>query len=313
MVHNITMSSKTPSPTVRDLLMSAAKRLQPRCITCAADHDLGRFESEVLLAHVLKKDRTWLHAHDTDPVTTPKVTRFTSLVTRRVKREPIAYILGEKDFYGHPFIVDRRVLIPRPESEMLVELVAQKLFPEPNSNDLVWDVGTGSGAIAISVAKKITPRKVLATDISTKALTVAKKNAQRLKTKNIQFLKANLLAPTIIRLFERIRDGRLVIVANLPYLPDADKKRLDLDVVKYEPGSALFSGRDGLKLIEKFLRQLASFDIHFSSAFFEYDPPQTKKLRALAKSLFPKAKLKVHKDLAKRDRVFEITPTHESL
>ncbi|MFH1620852.1 MAG: hypothetical protein ABIB04_02085, partial [Patescibacteria group bacterium] len=95
--------------------------------------------------------------------------------------------------------------------------------------------------------------------------------------------------------------------ANLPYLPLSDKKKLDADVVKYEPENALFAGQDGTLLIEKFLRQLAAFDIHFASAFFEFDPPQAISLRRLARSLFPHAKIWIHKDLAKRNRILEIT------
>ncbi len=171
----------------------------------------------------------------------------------------------------------------------------------------IWDVGTGSGAIAIAIAKNLPTSHVFATDISSSALALAKKNAKRLKAKNISFLKADLLSPSLLPLFARIREGGLIITANLPYLPATDKTKMDADVVKYEPSSALFAGKDGLKIIEQFLRQLASSRLPFSNLFLEYDPPQTKKLRALAKSLLTKMKIQIHKDLAGRNRVIEIS------
>ena len=125
------------------------------------------------------------------------------------------------------------------------------------------------------------------------------------------FLKADLLDSSVLRTLDRYRLPstvyRLIITANLPYLPMGDRKRLEPDVTKYEPGSALFTSHGGLALIEKFLRQLASFDVHFASAFLEFDPPQVKRIRLLARSLFPHSTLRIHKDLAKRDRVLEIT------
>jgi release factor glutamine methyltransferase len=302
------MPGKTPQPTVAAALKTAAAQLQPQIISCATDKSLGELEAEILLAHTLKRDRAWLFAHSDSKLTTQSSKLFRSLVSRRTKHEPIAYITGEKDFYGHTFQVNRSTLIPRPESELLVDLARKTLFPEPSADDLVWDVGTGSGALAISIASHIAPRRVLATDVSIKALATARRNAKHLNVTNVTFLKANLLDTTVRSKLQAQSSKalRLVIVANLPYLPTSDKKKLDTDVVKFEPSSALFVGKDGTELIEKFLRQLATFDVHFSSAFFEFDPPQTKILKQLAKELFPHAKVKIHKDLAHRDRVLEL-------
>jgi release factor glutamine methyltransferase len=297
--------------TIRDLLASAARDLQPRRITCAFDRGVGRLEAEILLRHVLKKDLAWLYVHDRDDVTASVAKRFRALVSRRKRHEPIAYITGHREFFGLDFRTDKRALIPRPETELLVELALDALRREPSSRDLVWDVGTGSGAVAIAIAKRIAPRKVLATDVSADALLLAKTNATRLKTRNVTFLKSDLLSPSVLRFLSRYRLPstvyRLFIVANLPYLPLGDRKRLAPDVTKYEPASALFTGRGGLALIEKFLRQLASFDVHFATAFLEFDPPQAKKIRTLARSLFQHATLRIHKDLAKRNRVLEIS------
>lgn len=309
MVHNIPMPDKSPRPSVHDAIQNAARNLQPRHIVCDEDRNLGQLEAEIFLAAVLKKDRSWLRIHDDVTLTTAQWRAFSKMVTRRKKREPVAYILGHKEFFGLDFVVDKRVLIPRPESELIVERVLEILKHEPSSRDVVWDIGTGSGAIAIAIGKHIAPRTVIASDVSSKALTVAKKNARHTQAKNVTFFKANLLGETIRRTLEKAKPSRLIITANLPYLPTSDKKNLEKDVVAFEPSSALFAKQNGLELITKLLKQLKSFDIHFDTLLLEYDPPQTKTLRALARSIFPKAKLTVYKDLAGRDRMFEITPT----
>lgn len=295
-------------PTIQEVLQKAAKDLQPHRIVCAGEKNLGRLEAEILLAHVLKKDRTFFHTHPDYQLPTTHYKLFQQMVKRRKRHEPIAYIIGNKEFFGLPFFVDQRVLIPRPESELLVELALQA------KPDLVWDVGTGSGAIAISIAKKIPRAQVLATDISTAALALARKNAKHLKAHNITFLKADLLDSSVRRFLSRFcstynlqpTNYKLIITANLPYLPDADKPLLDPDVVKYEPPSALFDGSSGLEIIEKFLKQISAANLKFAHIFLEIDPRQTKKLRAFTKSLFPKTKIKFYRDLAGRNRIMEI-------
>ncbi|MEO5928091.1 MAG: peptide chain release factor N(5)-glutamine methyltransferase [Patescibacteria group bacterium] len=301
------MPDKSPHLTVRVVLGHAAKCLQPKRIVCDEDRNLGLLEAELFLSHLLKKDRTWLRIHDSSRLSSTVSRLFSQMVARRMKHEPVAYILGTKEFYGLPFRVDKRVLIPRPESELIVERVLEILKRKPTTGDLAWDIGTGSGAIALAIAKEIAPRHVLASDISMGAITVAKQNARSLKIKNVSFIKANLLDASARRQLEKINPLRLVVTANLPYLPLSDKKKLDKDVVAFEPTNALFAKQNGLELIEKLLRQLASFDIHFDTLLLEYDPPQTKTLRALARSIFPKAKLTIHKDLAGRDRILKLT------
>lgn len=286
--------------TIREALVQTGNELKPREITCAEDHDLGRLEAEILLGHVLKKDRVWLHAHDDKTIPKAKLKVFLALIKRRKKHEPIAYIVGQKDFYRSSFIVNKNVLIPRPESELLVELgiaEAKKLHTR------VLDIGTGSGAIAISIAKEIAPQRVLASDASQTALSIAKKNARLNKVKNITFIKADLLTAQIANFFST----PLVIVANLPYLPLSDKKKLAPDVIKYEPHSALFATQNGLAVIQKLLEQIKKVQTDRLSIFLEFDPPQTQELKAIAKKMFPKAKIKIHKDLAKRNRAIEIS------
>ncbi len=289
---------------IRDAIVIASHRLRPRRITCAADKNLGRLEAEILLAHVLNTDRVWLLAHSDVRLLTLNSRRFERLITQREQHMPIAYILGEKEFYGLPFNVTRDVLIPRPETEMLVELALSSVLANGGGGD-VWDVGTGSGCVAITIAKHLPRAQVVATDVDERALAIAKRNARLNRVTHITFLKANMLDANVRRYFEQTHPTFLTIVANLPYLPLSDRRTAD--VAKYEPPDALFAGKTGRELIETFLRQLAAFDLHFTSIFLEFDSPQSKKLRAFAKELFPRARITIHADLAGRDRVLVIS------
>ncbi len=312
--------------TIAETLRDAAPKLQPKKIVCDLDRDVGRLEAEILLAHVLKRDRAWLLAHPEHPIPSPQSRIFMELVSRRAKQEPIAYILGRKEFYSRDFKVTPDVLIPRPETELMVDLVKNALprldrgihpmdsrLRGNDSKVMIWDLGTGSGALAVTLAKEIECSTVLATDISPKALSVARRNAKTYNAKNISFLAADLLDEKVLSRLRRAakKFPTLVIAANLPYLPDSDKKILDADVVGFEPSKALFAGKDGLALIQKFLAQLArhqgSLGFKTIHAYLEFDPPQAAELKKMTKKLFPKADTEIHKDLADRDRVFVLS------
>ncbi len=306
------MTDKLYRPRLKDVLAQAGVQLQPKQITCEADRDIGQLEAEILLAYVLKKDRAWLRTHDLEQITIAQQKQFLKLIARRALHEPIAYILGEKAFYGYTFRVTKDTLVPRPESELLVELAVAKIQElsdqdsrfHGNDNQMkVWEVGTGSGAIGISIACAFRHCSMVASDISSTALRVAKGNAKRLQQGRILFVQDDLYGPKLQRLFGP-HPSIPIIVANLPYLPTGDKRVLAPDVVQYEPTNALFSGNDGLTLIKKFLKQLVQID--FLYAFLEYDSPQTNELHMFAASLFPQADIKIHQDLASRDRVLEI-------
>jgi release factor glutamine methyltransferase len=301
---------------LKELLKQATKQLQPRKITCSADTDIGRLEAEVLLAHVLKKNRVWLLAHPEAEVMSAQSRVFERFVKRRMKHEPIAHILGEKEFYGRTFVVNKHTLIPRPETELMIDVVKTTVEPDPHlhgdnsgNRTIVWDVGTGSGTIAVTLAKELPKATILASDVSARALAVAKKNAKRLGA-DVTFLKSNLLQPNTYRWMQKHPGADVVIAANLPYLPNSDKKKLDLDVVKFEPSSALFSGADGLHLIRRFMGQLSrhlpEWNFRRAILLFEFDPPQVKTIRQLAEKFFPRAEISIHQDLAGRDRVIEI-------
>jgi release factor glutamine methyltransferase len=299
--------------TVSEALREAAQKLQPKRIVCDLDRDVGRLEAEILLAHVLKRDRAWLLSRPDLRLTTDDSRLFSDLVSRRANHEPVAYILGRKEFYGRDFKVTPDALIPRPETELIVDLVKRSTKHEVRSTPFILDLGTGSGALAVTLAKEIDGVTVLATDISPKALAVARRNAKNYNAKNISFLVADLLD---VKVLTRLRQASkkspmLIIAANLPYLPESDKKNLDADVVEFEPSGALFAGQDGLTLIKRFLTQLArhqgSLGFETIRAYFEFDPPQAADLKRVAQKLLPKAKILIHKDLANRNRILEIS------
>ncbi|MCR4278931.1 MAG: peptide chain release factor N(5)-glutamine methyltransferase [bacterium] len=295
------MRSK-PEPTIMTEIQRVSVQLQPKKILCRADRGLGDLEAEILLANILKKDRVWLHAHGEQSISSFQQKQFSEYVARRKKHEPIAYIVGHKDFYGLRMNVNSSVLVPRPSSETVVSLVLREGVAHA---PIVLDVGTGSGAIAIAIAKYLPKANVIATDISDSALRVARGNVKRLGVKNILFKKANLLSSAIIQLIQKSKRP-LIITANLPYLPLSDIKKLEPDVVKYEPAGALFSGKEGNDLIIQFLDQLQQSELTFQSAFIEFDHPQARAIKIIAKKRFPLGHIVIHKDLEKKNRVLEI-------
>ena len=225
-------------PTVREALAEAAQVLRSSGI------DSARLDAEVLLAFVLKVSRTDLYVKNDRVIPNNKLREFLAAVARRSRREPAAYITGEKEFMSLPFLVNRKVLIPRPETEVLVEWVIERA----GDSQVIVDVGTGSGAIAVSLATYLPKARVWAVDISDAALEVARENAARLGVRErIQFLNSSLLDGIPAGL-----DGKVDwIIANLPYIPTAEVSRLQPEVSQYEPHTALDGGGDGLDLYRK--------------------------------------------------------------
>ena len=294
------------------VIAKAAPKLQPKHIVCDDDRDLGFFEVQAILAHLLDVDRAWLITHPEYKLTKTQYKKFQHLLKRRQKHEPFAYLFGKKEFFGKEFLVNKHVLIPRPDTETLIEC-ALNIQTQPHLQaPAIWDIGTGSGAIAITLASHIPQSTILATDTSKRALAMAKKNAKKLGVHaRITFLQQNLLQPKAYRwLLSHNTAKELIICANLPYLPTSDKKILEPDITKYEPKAALYSGKDGLDLIQKLLGQIARHATEWGykqiSILLEYDPPQTKALLAKIHHLFPQAKTTIQQDLAGRDRVCHI-------
>jgi len=267
--------SLTPGTPVGRALVSAAQRLSE------AGSASARLDAQVLLAHVLEKDRTWLFAHHDHELSRGDCNRYAGLVTRRRRREPVAYLLGRKEFYGLEFAVDRRVLIPRPETELLVDLVLAQISDRPRQQVLVADVGTGSGAIAITVARYAPEATIYGIDISRDALDVATENGRRLTPDGgPRFLEGDLLHP----LPEQVD----VIVANLPYVADEEYSGLQSDVRDYEPRLALHAGAEGLDLIRRLLAQLSDKLRPNGAVLLEISPRQGEVVQELAEDLRPK-------------------------
>jgi release factor glutamine methyltransferase len=205
--------------------------------------DRARLDAETLLLHVLGKSKAWLLAHADDELPESQAAKYFELLELRYNSEPIQYILGETEFYGLPFRVTSDVLIPRPETEHLVEKAIELAarFDAPR----IVDVGTGSGAIAVALAHKLPVAQLTAIDISSSALAIARENARRNEV-TIRFLEGDLLAPIAGEQFE-------IVVSNPPYVPVSDRATLSVEVREYEPALALFAGEDGLDLYRRLI------------------------------------------------------------
>jgi release factor glutamine methyltransferase len=226
-------------PTVADYVFAGAERL-------AHSPHPGRAlsDAELLLMHVLGKDRAWMLAYWRDEIDTDCSIPYHSAIERRRAGEPIQYITGETEFFGLPMRVTRDVLIPRPETEHVVEkaieLAAGFLRPR------IVDVGTGSGAIAVALAHKLPGAEVTAIDCSALALAVARENAIRNDQARIRFLEGDLLAPVAGEQFD-------IVVSNPPYVAESDRTSLAVEVRDYEPAQALFAGSDGLAVYRRLI------------------------------------------------------------
>jgi release factor glutamine methyltransferase len=225
-------------PDVRQLLAGDAAEL-----ATALELDAGsaRIEAQYLLQNALQRPRAWLLAHPEYVPGETQLAGYRQLLQRRLQGEPVAYILGEREFFGLDFKVTPDVLIPRPETELLVELALQKIPAQ--SPFSVLDLGTGSGAIALSIAHGRPAIEVTAVDASPAALTVAEANAQRLGVGNVRFLRSDW--------FDGLEGQRFDLIASNPPYVAADDPHLRQGDLPFEPASALVSGADGLNDIRR--------------------------------------------------------------
>jgi len=291
--------------TIKSLLNWGFFELKPTSISPALD-------AEILLSFCLKREKEYIFTYPDKKIPPKKISNFKKLIKRRQKYEPIAYIVGYKEFYGLQFKVNKSVLIPRPETEMLVDEVLDsspfvkgrnRVRPLAKGDFFLIDIGTGSGCIPISIAKIVKNKniKIYASDISQRALTIAKKNAKLNKVdKKITFIKGNLLKPFTKLISNSTKHGSpIIITANLPYLPKSVYKNSLPNVKSYEPKKALIAGRDGLKYYRKLFKQklLENKNNNFY-ILCEIDPSQKKSIKELAAKYFPLAKIKIKKDLA---------------
>ncbi len=298
-----------PYPTRED--DSAEPSLvQGRGGACPRPGDLiqrDHFESldaQILLCHVLHVERSTLYAYPERELTPEQEQRYLELIERRARGEPVAYLTGHREFYGLDLIVDRRVLIPRPETELLVETALQICRQKIAAGQIpiVADIGTGSGAIPIALTVN-EPRLpyLYATDISNDALAVAALNSQRYHVEQrIRLLQGDLIAP--------LPEPVDLLTANLPYVGTNETPLLTPDVYDYEPHLALFSGPEGLDLIERFLRDVASSNVLKAEGviLLEIGYQQRIRLEKMIRTLWPQARLDVYKDYAGWDRVARV-------
>ena len=217
----------------------------------------------------------------------------------RLQKTPIAYIIGYKGFYGREFIVNQNVLIPRPETEAIIDITKNILSSK--SAPMIWEIGTGSGCIAITLSLEVPNSKLIASDISNDALRIAKNNDIILKGKqdNIVWVEGDLLYP-----FSKQDIKPDIIIANLPYL---NQNQYQDDSILHEPNIALYSPNDGLEHYIRLLNEIQSRFILWPDIILEINPEQTDLLKEQIKSLSPKAVIKIYKDLQNLERHILIT------
>lgn len=254
-----------------------------------------RQEAEILLAAALDKPRSWVLAHPGQQVRDCDATdRYEAHVTRRAHGEPIAYILGEKEFWSLPLEVTSAVLVPRPETELVVERCLEHLPPDAPAR--VLDLATGSGAIALAVAHERRRLQVVATDVSAAALDVARRNAARLHLSNVEFRTGSWYAP--------VQGERYtLVVANPPYVAEGDA-RVQREVRQYEPHGAVYSGDDGLEALRVVVGEAPLHLVPGGWLVVEHGDRQGPDVRDLFRSA-RFGRVATHRDLAGLDRCTE--------
>lgn len=286
------------------------------CLDIQRDSSLPAAETEILLSFLLNKSRVFILTHPATAISPANYKKFRALETKRLKSWPLAYLTGQKEFYGLDFKVTPAVLTPRPETEMIVEKILNKIKEDESKlHRIIIDLGTGSGAIIIAVAQEIRrlfPNKFISTDfvavdISPRALTVAKQNAKKHKLAGlIKFYRGDLLTPLALTK-QKLLGRQLIIAANLPYLTPQQIKAAPS--IQREPHLALAGGHDGLKYYRRLFQQLSRLDLNTTALLLicEIDPDQKSLIENLAKRYFPAAHTKVDQDLSGQLRFLTIS------
>lgn len=258
-----------------------------------------RFDAEILIAFALKIDRLKVYLQFDRPLNADELILIREMLKRRSRLEPIQYITGEREFYGSPFKVTPAVLIPRPETELLVELAVEFLKTLPEENRLVLDLGTGSGCIGLSVAKNI-PCQIWAVDISKKALEIAEENAQILQISHIHWREGDWFSALKPEDPEQFR----VILCNPPYIALPEKDDLPPEVRDFEPFEALFSGQSGLKAYEDLAQNMDKKLLKGGIALLELQAQRADNISAIFRG--PKWQERIYPDLQGHPRVLRL-------
>jgi release factor glutamine methyltransferase len=278
------------------VIVSEALRRGTRLIQSTGS-DEARLEAELLLMHALKTGRVHLYERLQDELPARATDYYQRLLDRRRLHEPTPYIVGHKEFFGMEFEVARSALIPRPETETLIELTINFAHDHYTDNRFTAvDVGTGSGVIAVAIASELPNARVIATDVSKRAMVLARRNAERYDiAARIEFVAGDTLLPV-----ERRAD---IIAANLPYVTTEDWLATPPEIREWEPRRALDGGDDGLRCIRRLFRQAPDKLARNGALFAEIGDRQGAAARSLAEEAFPEAEVEVRPDLAGRDRV----------
>ena len=275
---------------VEKALLSARTRLAD------ADFEPALRDANLLLARTLDWSEAQVLARGTEEIASDLLAEFEARIDRRLAGEPVAYILGEKEFFGRDFFVDRRVLIPRPETEHLVEIALRLGLP---ADARVLDIGTGSGCLAVTLLAEITDCRAVATDISFAALRVAESNARRHGVEQRLELVATDLASAV-----SLQNFRLV-VSNPPYIGLEEASTLSSEILEFEPGTALFAGPTGDSLLRRLLQTLSALQSG-TPLLLEVGAGQSDAIAQLAEvSAFSLEEM--HADLAGIDRIARLT------
>lgn len=290
--------------TIRAALDDATQRLTAARQASRLPVENPRLDAQLILCSVLNKERSYLYMYPEQELNPAQEERWQMLLARRAQGEPVAYLLGHKAFYGLDFTVDQRVLIPRPETELLVEealAICQRSLDEGHV-PIVADIGTGSGAIPISIAVH-EPRlpSIYACDVSPDALAVARLNCQHHQvSERVHLLQGDLLEP--------LPEPVDLLLANLPYVGTDEQTAMMPDVLNYEPHLALFSGTEGMDLLTRLLREAAYGRKLRTNAtlLLEIGFRQCETLTALARSLWSEARITCLRDYAGWDRLLRI-------
>jgi release factor glutamine methyltransferase len=280
--------------TIAEAIYQAAQKLDRSGI------DDARLDAEVLLSHILGKDRGWLLAHSKDRLDQKQAKFFEGSLERRARHEPLQYIIGTQEFWGLEFTVSPDVLIPRPETELIVE-TAINIIRAKGTEALIVDLCTGSGCIAVSLAKELGDARIFAVDTSGQALAIARKNSQRHGVSaRIRFLEGDLYAPLEeLDICSRVD----VITANPPYIRSGDMPMLQPEVRDYEPKLALIAGADGTDVQRAIIGRASDFLKDHGTLIMEMGMGQAQALTRMVDETGSYDKPEILKDLAGIDRV----------
>lgn len=255
--------------TLHERIAAARRQLEAAGLRA----DAAAIDAEVLARHVLDWDRAQLFSRHRDPAPEGFDERYQPLLDRRSRREPVAMITGTREFWGRDFAVTRDTLVPRPETELIVEEALQAL---PRGPATIIDIGTGTGCLAVTLAAERPQASITATDISHQALLVARANADRHQVRErMHFVQTDLA--------NGLRVQADLIVSNPPYVPERDVSSLSLDVARYEPATALFGGRDGMAAIDRLLATIAPLLAPGGVFIVEFGYGQEDSVRAAAR------------------------------